>query len=414
MGEIDKSQFATNTYISRARRVMRPSLLLMVGLFFAYRAWDLGEPFHLAVAGAFLLLGALALADIACSAGRKELCTRMGTHCQGIALNIGITIAFLDMVFAQIEWTQMGQALAQAHYWTLLPAFVIVVFSLFLRAWRWQWLLRAVGALPFTPVFRASCIGIGANMVLPARAGEFLRAYVLGRRTGHSKTAIFATLVMERILDGLSILFILVMVMMLGVRSQEVHAIGAAGGVFYLVMMGSLLLFYHRQAGVIRLVQRVLPEAWSKRVLPLLQAFGDGLHVLRDTRQLLIVGAQSLLTWVVISWSFYPIMLAFDFGAPVPLFTPFLLTALVALGLTVPSTPGGIGIMQYMAVLSLQLSFAAAAITPTHDFAEQAAAFSLLMHLSQALPEIGFGAWAFVAEGLRWQEVGQRERGVAI
>jgi hypothetical protein len=92
------------------------------------------------------------------------------------------------------------------------------------------------------------------------------------------------------------------------------------------------------------------------------------------------------------------------------LFTPFLLTALVALGLTVPGTPGGVGIMQYMAVLSLRLSFAAAAIIPAHDFAEQAAAFSLLMHLSQALPEIGFGAWAFVAEGLRWQEVGQRER----
>ncbi len=97
-------------------------------------------------------------------------------------------------------------------------------------------------------------------MVLPARAGEFLRTYVLGRRTGHSKTAIFATLVMERILDGLSILFILVMVMMLGVRSQEVHAIGAAGGAFYLIMLGILLLFYYCQAGVMWLVQRVLPE----------------------------------------------------------------------------------------------------------------------------------------------------------
>ncbi len=147
-------------------------------------------------------------------------------------------------------------------------------------------------------------------------------------------------------------------------------------------------------------------------MLPLLRAFGDGLHMLRDMRQLLVVGVQSLLIWLVISWSFYPVMLAFDFGAPVPLFTPLLLTALVALGLTVPSAPGGIGIMQYMAVLSLQLSFAAAAITPAHDFAEQAAAFSLLMHLSQALPEVGFGAWAFVAKGLRWQEIGQRERGV--
>jgi uncharacterized protein (TIRG00374 family) len=407
---MDKSRFVNNAHTDRARRAMRPFLLLVIGLFFAYRAWDLGERFHLVVAGVFLLLGVLAFADAAYGVNGKESRSRLGTRWQGIALNLGITVAFLDLVFAQIEWAQMGRALAQAHYWTLLPAFAIVVLSLFLRAWRWQWLLRAVGALPFTPVFRASCIGIGANMVLPARAGEFLRAYVLGRRTGHSKTAIFATLVMERILDGLSILFILVMVMVLGVHSQEVHTIGAVGGAFYLITLGMLLVFYHRQAGVMQRVQRVLPETWSARALPLLEAFGSGLHVLRDTRQLLIVGAQSLLIWLVISWSFYPVMLAFDFGAPVPLFTPFLLTALVALGLTVPGTPGGVGIIQYMAVLSLQLSFAAAAIIPAHDFAEQAAAFSLLMHLSQALPEIGFGAWAFVAEGLRWQEVGQRER----
>ncbi len=109
MDEIDKSQLATNTYISRVRRAMHPSLLLVVDLFFAYRAWDLGEPFHLAVAGAFMLLGTLALANIACDVDKKGTCTRLETRWQGIAFNIGITIAFLDIVFAQIEWTQMGQ-----------------------------------------------------------------------------------------------------------------------------------------------------------------------------------------------------------------------------------------------------------------------------------------------------------------
>jgi len=409
---VDKSQTIDNAHMVRVRQAIRPLLLLVIGAFFAYRAWALGEHFHLVVTGVFVLLSVLASVDVLLGTDEKRPRARLGTRWQGVALNLGISIAFLDLVFAQIEWAQMGQALARASYWVLLPAFVIVVLSLFLRAWRWQWLLRAVGDIPYAAVFRASCIGIGANMVLPARAGEFLRAYVLGRRTGHSKTAIFATLVMERILDGLSILFILVMVMILGVNSQEVHTIGALGGAFYLAMMGGLLLFYHRQVWVLQLARRLLPEAWSVRVLPLLSAFGDGLHVLRDTRQLVVVSAQSLLTWMVISWSFYPVILAFDFGAPIPLFTPFLLTALVALGLTVPGAPGGIGILQYMAVLSLQLSFAAAALTPVHDFMEQAAACSLLIHLSQALPEVGFGAWAFAAEGLRWHEVSQRERGV--
>lgn len=409
---MNKSWLADSTFFSYLRRTIRPLLLLIIGLFFAYRAWDLDERFHLVVAIIFVLLGAVTFVDGMHNADEKGLRNRLGTRWHSIALNLGITLAFLDLVFAQLEWHQMGQVLAQAQYWVLLPAFVIVVFSLFLRAWRWQWLLRVVGEIPFGYVFRASCIGIGANMVLPARAGEFLRAYVLGRRTGHSKTAIFATLVMERILDGLSILFILVVVMLFGVSSEEIHVLGAVGGAFYLIALAGLLLFYHRQTWMMQQAQRILPDAWAARIVPLLSAFGDGLHTLRSPRQLLVVGFQSLLTWIVISGSFYPVMLAFDFGGPVPLFTPFLLTALVALGLTVPSTPGGLGIMQYMAVLSLQLSFAAAGMMPAHGFAEQAAAFSVLMHISQALPEVGFGAWAFAAEGMRWHEMGQREREV--
>ena len=373
-------------------------LLLAIGAFFVYRGWSLGGWLQPAVGGIFLLFGVLA------AAGRV-----LGARHQSLAANIGISLAFLDLVFARIEWDAMGQALAQANYWMLLPSCAIVVVTLVLRAWRWQWLLRSVGRVPFGPVFRAACLGIGANMVLPARAGEFLRAYTLGRATGYSKTAIFATLVIERILDGLTILLMLVAVMLLGVRGEELRYLGLVGGAFYLVALIGLLVFFYRQAWLTTIVSRLLPPAWSTPVLKLMVAFADGLHVLRDGRQLVVVVGQSLLAWFVIGLSFYPVLLAFEYGAPIPLFAPFLLTPLLALGLTVPGAPGGVGIMQYMAVLALQLSFAATGAAPASDFAEQAAAFSLLMHLSQAVPEIGFGAWAFFAEGLSWQEVGDRE-----
>lgn len=325
---------------------------------------------------------------------------------QTLAANVGISLIFLDIVFAQLEWREMLAALAHANYWLLLPSFGLVVVATVLRTWRWQWLLRQVGRVPFGPAFRAACVGIGANMVLPARAGEFLRAYTLGRSTGHSKTAVFATLVVERILDGLTILLCLVGVVLLGVRGQEVRQIGLAGAAFYLLALGAMLLFYFRQAWFSRLVQRVLPARWSGPVLRLFVAFTEGLHILRDGRQLLVVALQSLLVWLVLAWSFYPVMLAFDFGAPVPLFAPFLLVPVVALGLTIPAAPGGVGILQAAGVLAMQLSFKAAygpQLPP--GFAEQAAAFSLLMHLSQAVPEIALGAWAFLAEGLRWGQV---------
>jgi len=378
---------------------LRILALLAIAGFFVYRWATLGGLFH---AGAVAVFGLVALAGLA---GLRSAWMILPVRWQALALNIGISLIFLDLVFGQIEWGDTWAALAQANYWMLIPSFALVVVSLFLRAWRWQWLLRGVGRVPFGPAFRAANVGIGANMVLPARAGEFLRAYVLGRATGYSKTAIFATLVVERIFDGLTILLSLVGVMLLGVQSPEMKALGLAGGAFYIAALGGMLLFYFREAWFTRLVERLLPAAWAARVLGLLRAFTGGLHILRDGRQLAVVLLQSLLVWFTIIWSFYPILLAFDFGAPAPLFTPFLLTPLLALGLTVPGAPGGVGPMQAMATLALNLSFAAVGARLAPDFAEQVAAFSLLMHFSQAFPEISLGAWAFLAEGLTWGEV---------
>ena len=375
-------------------------ILLAIGGFFAYRWWTLGGTFH-AVSSIVYLLAALA-GIVKLPGGRLLLSAK---H-QMLILNLGISLVFLDLVFAQIDWDVLLGALAEANYWMLLPSSVLVIISLFLRTWRWQWLLRGLGRVPFGPAFRATNIGIGANMVLPARAGEFLRAYVIGRSTGISKAGAFATLVVERIFDGLTILLSLVAVVLLvGVQSPVLKQLGMVGGIFYLGALAGVSVFYFRQTWFTAIVERLLPDRWATRVSGLLQAFANGLAVLRDGKQLLTVSFQSLLIWFVIALSFYPVLLAFDFGAPVPLFIPFLLLPLMALGLTIPSAPGGVGILQYMSVLALQLGFAAAGAELTSDFAEQAAAFSLLLHFSQAAPEIILGAWAFLAEGLTRGEV---------
>jgi len=374
-------------------------ILLAIGGFFAYRWWTLGGWFHAATGVAYALT---AVAGIIRRPGGRTL---IAARHQTLVLNAGISLVFLDLVFARIEWGMLLGALAEANYWLMIPSFALVVVSLFLRTWRWQWLLRAVGRVPFGPAFRAANIGIGANMVLPARAGEFLRAYVVGRSTGVSKAGAFATLVVERIFDGLTILLSLVGVILLGVRSPEIKRIGAVGAIFYLGALAGVSLFYFRQAWFTAIVERLLPERWATRVSSLLQSFANGLAVLRDGRQLLVVSWQSLLIWFIIAWSFYPVLLAFDFGAPAPLFTPFLLLPLMALGLTIPGAPGGVGILQYVIVLALQLSFAAVGAELAPDFAEQAAAFSLVLHFSQAAPEIALGAWAFLTEGLTWGDV---------
>jgi uncharacterized protein (TIRG00374 family) len=375
------------TGFSRGRIGRAVITLLLVG-FFTYRYFASGQLIYPLLAGVLVTAAAAGWLH----AGRNRW--------SDLVLNLGVSAFFLDLVFSRIAFAEMVQALTTANYWLAIPAMLLIFLSVLTRCWRWRWLLASAGDLSFGPLFSSFNIGIAGNLVLPARAGEFLRAYALARQSAVSATTAFATIVVERIFDGLTVLAALLLVIVLaGVQSAELRAMGYAGAVFYLGAIGAVLIFYFRQDWVGRLVNNLLPAAWRGRALSLLGSFMEGLHILRNWRQLAMVVALSALSWFIIAASTWPILLAFDFGAAVPLFTPFLLVAILALGMMVPVAPGGLGIFQYAAVLSLQLSFAASTVQQP-GFAETAAAFSLALHFTQALPEVLLGLWFFLRADL--------------
>ena len=77
------------------------------------------------------------------------------------------------------------------------------------RALRWQYLLAPIGHARFGPAFRTTTIGFAASAVLPARAGEVIRPYLLARQEGLSATATFATIIVERLLDAVTCVMLL-------------------------------------------------------------------------------------------------------------------------------------------------------------------------------------------------------------
>ena len=113
----------------------------------------------------------------------------------------------------------------------------------------------------------------------------------------------------------------------------------------------------------------------------------------------------SLATWVAIVFSIWPVMLAFDFGAPVPYFAPFFLLSTLALGLTIPAAPGGIGIFQYVTLVTLQIAFSVSLANLAPNFDEVTVAFSLVLHFSQAAPEVLTGLYCFLQENVGLHEV---------
>ena len=373
--------------VSRAN-LGRSLLILALAAFFAYRYFQppLQSTTHLVLAIIFAGLGLLSLVNI------------LPRRWQNITLNVGITLFFLDFVFAEINLKEVGAALAQANYWMLVPSTLFVILHMYFRTLRWQWLLKPLGDVSFWPAFRGLVIGITGNALLPARAGEFLRAYVLGRRTGLSKSGVFATQVVERIFDGLTVLLVLLVVIIWGVQDQILKTAGILGGVFYVGAMVALILFMTKRHWVDLVINKFVPEKWAKPMLGLLDGFSSGLAVLKNPRQMAMVTFWNILTWAMIPVSFWFGLKAFDFGAPIPWQAAVLMLPMMALGLTIPGAPGGVGAVQAAVKLNLDITFAGMEVSP--NFAETVAAASIVIHLSQFVPEIIPGLISFFYEGL--------------
>jgi len=376
-------------------RYLRLGLFILLAAYFAYR-WYLNRPQVI-----YLVFAALWVAGIVLS-----LTKLISTKWQGLVANIGISLVFLDLVFYKLDIGTMLIALKQANYYMFIPALMILAISLVIRTWRWHWLLYQTKMARFYSLFSSLMIGTAANMVLPARAGEFIRAYFLGRREKISKTTAFATIVVERIFDGLTILlFLLLVVILTGAKSDEIKYMGYLGTAFYLGVVVGLFLLYFRRDFLVRLIKALLPQPLAAKITGILDAFLEGIQVMRNSRQLFTVVLLSLATWVGFALSFWPILLAFDFGAPVPYYAPFLVIAFDALGLTIPGAPAGIGIFQYVTILALRIAFTLSGANLAANFDEVAAVFSLVLHFSQVAPEVLIGLYCFLRENVSLREV---------
>ena len=377
-------------YFLKNRQTFIPGILLgLIAAFFIWRSLQLQDSFHISMAALYVILTVLTFSGKLKGGWRSN------------ALNLGIALLFLDLVFAGLPMKEVGAALATANLWMIFPAMAALGCHLVVRIWRWQILLKPIGDIPFGPAFRAGMIGIGGNMVLPAKAGEFLRAYVIGRSCNISKSGAFATLVVERIFDGLTVLSFLILLVLIGVQDPQLRPFAVAGVVFYLVALAGVVFFMLRRQWFEALIERFLPAQLAQRVLDLAMGFASGLESLQNARRLGLVAFLSIITWTFIILSFQPILAAFDYGVPLPWYASVLMVPMVALGLTIPGAPAGVGPFQWFGLLAMTVSFQVAG-TPleTPQQLAIAAAAVVLVHITQAVPEALLGLWAFFREGL--------------
>jgi uncharacterized protein (TIRG00374 family) len=322
--------------------------------------------------------------------------------------NLWVGVFITGLLLAIIVWTidvrESVRALAAADVRWIGPALAILAASLGIRAWRWRFIMAPVKLISTHRLFSAMMIGFMGNMLLPARAGEFIRAYVIGKTQRVSTSASLATVVVERLLDGITLLAVLLISALAlrfpGDSKQLTHHIRTAGWLafwFYLAVLAVCVLLRLYQDPMRRGILAALfflPERWRAKASHLLDGFVHGLEVVRGGWHLVPILALSVVAWsiqaVAIWFVFLALHLKLSLGAA------FFLIAVQAFGVMIPSSPGFIGTFHAASILAL------VALGVGREMALSA---SIVMHLLFFIPVIITGLVYLWVENMSFHEI---------
>ena len=324
----------------------------------------------------------------------------MRRHLRTLAVVLA-TAALLWLFLRNTDFRQVGREFARARLDLVLASLAVTGMTYVFRAFRWQYLLAPIGRVRLSMALKATVIGFAATALLPARAGELLRPYLLARKEGLSATATFATVLVERLLDTITVVLMFASYLLMfdtGVAAadaatfRQIKLGGALAGVACLVLLAALFVLAGNPWALGRLttgVSAVLPARLADGAARLVRTFADGLGVVRQPARLLTAILLSLPLWLSIAAGIWLVTRAFHIEMP---FTgSFLIVALLVLGVAVP-TPGAVGGFHYFYRLGATTFFAA-----SNDRAVGAA---LVLHAVSFVPVAVAGLLLLAQEGL--------------
>jgi hypothetical protein len=322
-----------------------------------------------------------------------------------IYIGLLISAFFLYRILAKMQ-AQLGALWAQvrdAHYLWIVPGVAVYFLGVWARTWRWHYMLRPVQRIPLHRLFPIVCIGYMGNNIYPARAGEVLRAYVLKREASVSISASLATIVAERIFDGIvMLLFVFVGLPFVPTIPPEWRRVVV---LFTLLFFGALGVFFllaaspqHTQKVSLWLIERLVPQRFRGPLQGVADRFLDGLRCLRSPRDLAMIFLTSVVIWLAETVKYWFVMHGFAFL--VPFYVLMLMNGVVNLMTTLPASPGYIGTFDWpgIEVLVSYLGEASRGV---------ATAYTFVLHVALWFPITALGAFYMLRRGLSWSAVRQ-------
>lgn len=295
-----------------------------------------------------------------------------------ILIGVGVSALFLVLLLRQVDLQELGDAIRGVTPGWIALALVFFAVSVWVRAQRWAAILRPIAPLKQTEAASLMTIGLAANNVLPARTGEIVRAVLLKRQRGISGFAVLATILVERILDGLVLALFLAGTIALAGGTTPLRLFAVLVGGAFIVLTAILVLLATRPVLGARLTAfglRFLPgrirgraEGWAER-------FMSGLAPMRTGRAWAVVTSLTAVSWGFEVLTCWAVGQAFGLGLDLGIY--FGVAGAANLSMAAPSTSGGIGPYEYFA-REVVGRFGVGTATGT--------AFALVLHATVLIP----------------------------
>jgi hypothetical protein len=314
-----------------------------------------------------------------------------------LTVSVVLSLAGLYYAFRKVDLVEFQHQLAGVNVGYIIMATVLMVYSVAVRAKRWQYILDPFEKAPVGLLFSSTMVGYFGNSVLPFRMGELLRGYVLSQRTSLSTSRAMGTIILERILDMLGLVILVLLFLALFPFSSWV------GGILYAISAGTVVVFlivvwlgrtttdwrgrfrkipfFHRPAG--------------EKLLRIASHLVQGLTAIKNTKHALPITFNTVLLWFI--YYLYMWIIVQAVGIPIDWIGVGVILIMTTLSISIPAAPGYIGTYHAVAVYALTTLFQVQLT--------EAQAFAVIVHAVGYLPFVILGAFYFFRSSVHLADV---------
>lgn len=276
----------------------------------------------------------------------------------GLKLSIGIALSaiFMYLAFRKVDFNQMLNAFKEIKFVYIVLIIGVILFQDWLRALRWQYFLLPIKKVNIGNLFSALIIGYSANTIFPAHLGEFLRAYVVGKKQKIPASSAFASIVTERIVDMFSFLLLMILTLIFFPFPDWVQKSGYIMFISTALLLLFLFLLKRNTEKTLHLVQLIfkpMPERLTHKILAMLQYFLKGFVGVGSWLNYSIIFLTSIFIWTCYVLVFVIGFAAFDFD--LSWLAALVVLVITTISVVVPSSPGYVGTYHWLCQIALGL-----------------------------------------------------------